>query len=124
MIDPAQYSGRRVLVVGGGDSALEAAAEIADQAESKVFLSYRGDAFSRARQRNRERVEKAAAKGALKVLLKSEVARIGVGDVSISIDGARKKAANDDVIICAGGVLPNDFLRDVGIEVETKFGTR
>lgn len=124
MIDPAQYAGRRVLVVGGGDSALEAAAEIAEQPGSKVILSYRGEAFARARSRNRERIENAAANGALKILLKSEVARIGAEDISIAVDGARKKAANDDVIICAGGTLPNDLLKSVGVAVETKFGSR
>lgn len=124
MIDPAQYAGRRVAVVGGGDSALEAAAEIAGQPGAKVILSYRGAAFARARPRNRERVEGAAAQGNLKLFLNSEIAEIRAADISIIIDGHRKKAANDDVIICAGGTLPNEFLKSVGIVVDTKFGSK
>lgn len=124
MIDPAQYAGRRVLVVGGGDSALEAAAEIAAQPDSRVILSYRGSAFQRARPRNRDRVEKAAANGKLKVLFNSEIAEIRAADVSIALDGQRKKSPNDDVIICAGGTLPNEFLKNIGVAVDTKFGTR
>ncbi len=123
MIDPVQYEGRRVLVVGGGDSALEAAGEVADQAGSKVILSYRGEAFGRARQRNRQRIESAAAKGSLKVALESEILKIGETDVSIMVRGEKKSARVDDVIICAGGVLPTDFLKSIGIIVDTKYGT-
>jgi thioredoxin reductase len=62
LIDPEQYAGQHVLVVGGGDSALEAAVSIAEQPDARVTLSYRGDAFSRAKQKNRERVEAARRK--------------------------------------------------------------
>ena len=58
LIDPEQYRGKRVLVVGGGDSALEAATSIAKEPDTKVTLSYRSGAFSRAKQKNRELVKK------------------------------------------------------------------
>jgi hypothetical protein len=107
----------------GGDSALEAAAEIADKPDSKVILSYRGNAFSRARQRNRERVAD-ADRSRLQLAPGTEVAEIRREDVGLSIDRVRKRAATDDVITCAGGVRPNDFLRGIGITVETKFGAK
>lgn len=124
MIDPEQYVNRQVLVVGGGDSALEAAAEIAEQKNTRVILSYRGEAFSRARQRNRDRVSQAEAKGNLQVALGSNVVAISPKHIILEISGGQKKFANDDVIICAGGVLPTAFLRDIGVEVETRFGDR
>ena len=122
MIDPEQYAGRRVLVVGGGDSALEAAAEIAEQPDSKVILSYRSESFSRAKQRNRERVSRLADDGAINVLMKSEVRAIAPQYVVLEKNGVQKKAPNDDVIVCAGGILPTAFLKSIGVDVETKFG--
>src|SRR5450631_2392934 len=73
LIDPEQYRGQKVIVVGGGDSALEAAASVAELGDTKVVLSYRGEAFQRAKTRNRERVQQASASGQLKVMLNSKV---------------------------------------------------
>lgn len=123
LIDPEQYAGQHVLVVGGGDSALEAAASIAEAGGSSVVLSYRGAAFDRARERNRERVKSAAHEGVLKVLLNSNVRQIAVDCVAIEQTGRTVSVRNDAVIVNAGGVLPSDFLRRVGVHVETKYGT-
>jgi thioredoxin reductase len=123
LIDPEQYAGQNVLVVGGGDSALEAASSVAEAGGSSVVLSYRGEAFDRAKQRNRERIESVAATGRLRVLLNSNVKQIAAGSVSIEQPGQLFKFPNDAVIVNAGGVLPSDFLRRVGIYVETKYGT-
>jgi thioredoxin reductase len=123
LIDPEQYKGQKVLVVGGGDSALEAAASVAESESGGVVLSYRGEAFDRAKGRNRERIEKAQAAGSLKLLLKSQVKNIDKEAVSIEHGGEVHQFDNDAVIVSAGGVLPSDFLRRVGISVETKYGT-
>ena len=123
LIDPEQYRGRSVLVVGGGDSALEAAASIAELGDTRVTLSYRGDAFQRAKQRNRQRVADASTRSRLKVLLKSEVKAIREDAVLLQQETKTVQIPNDVVIVSAGGILPNDFLRSIGIEVETKFGT-
>jgi thioredoxin reductase (NADPH) len=123
LIDPEQYRGRQVLVVGGGDSALEAAASIAELGDTQVVLSYRGDAFQRAKLRNRQRVDEASAKGQLKVLLNSQIREIRTDSVLLQQSGRDMKVANDAVIVSAGGILPNDFLRSIGIKVETKYGT-
>jgi thioredoxin reductase len=123
LIDPEQYRGREVLVVGGGDSALEAAASIAELDDAPVILSYRGEAFQRAKQRNRQRVSEASARGKLRVLLNSEVREIHDDRVVLQQSTQTLKVRNDAVIVSAGGILPNDFLRAIGIEVETKYGT-
>ena len=123
LVDPEQYKGQDVLVVGGGDSALEAAASVAENGGRQVTLSYRGDAFSRAKPRNRERVAAAARSGRLQVLLESQVRRIEPASVALDFQGREMKLANDAVIVSVGGILPAEFLQKVGVQVETKYGT-
>ncbi len=123
LIDPAQYRGRHVLVVGGGDSALEAATSIAAEEGTTVTLSYRSGAFSRAKEKNRRKVEEASRAGRLKVLLESNVKAIGEREVEIETPQGIERLPNDAVIVCAGGILPTPFLKKIGIEVETKYGT-
>ncbi len=123
LIDAEQYRGKHVLVVGGGDSALEAAGSIAEEKGTTVTLSYRSEAFSRAKPKNRQRVERAQAAGNLKLMLKSNVKEIGPDTVRLEWDGKPVEIQNDAVIVCAGGILPTKFLKSVGIEVETKYGT-
>lgn len=122
LIDPEQYAGQRVLVVGGGDSALEAAASIAESG-GQVALSYRGESFDRAKARNRERIDAAARAGTLSTLMSSNVKEIREDAVVLEKSGQLHELPNDAVIVSAGGVLPTDFLRRVGIAVETKYGT-
>ncbi len=123
LIDPEQYAGRRVLVVGGGDSALEAAARVAEQPGTEVTLSYRSKAYTRARAKNRDKVAELAGQGRLTEVLGSSVRRIDATSVEIECQGELRIIPNDDVIVCAGGLLPTQFLHDAGIQVETKFGT-
>lgn len=123
LLDAEQYAGQHLLVVGGGDSALEAAASVAELGTSKVVLSYRGDAFARAKPRNRERILSAERGGGLRVMLESNVKQIASDAVVIDQRGQTHHVRNDAVIVSAGGVLPTDFLRAVGIHVETKYGT-
>jgi len=123
LVDPEQYAGQDVLVVGGGDSALEAAASVAESGGRHVTLSYRGDAFSRAKPKNRERIAAAANSGRLQVLLESQVRRIGPASVVIAGQGRELELANDAVIVSVGGILPAEFLQKVGVQVETKYGT-
>ena len=123
LIDPEQYRGQRVLVVGGGDSALEAATSIAAEAGTTVTLSSRGEAFGRAKLQNRQRVEEAVASGRLDVLFSSQVKAIATDTVDIEIGGEVRQVGNDAVIVSAGGVLPGGFLNSIGVEVVTRHGT-
>ena len=123
LIDAEQYRGKRVLVVGGGDSAIEAAIALSEQPGTRVTLSYRGDAFGRIKPKNRERLDTASGRKNPQVLLGSTIERIGATEVGI-VQGQRKLSVpNDAVIVCAGGELPFDLLKKVGIEFETKHGT-
>lgn len=123
LIDPEQYRTHRVLVVGGGDSALEAAISIAEEPGTDVTISYRGDAFSRAKEKNRRMVKEAEEAGRLKVLLNSNIKLIKKRSVEIDESGRTIELENDDVIVNAGGILPTAFLKKVGINVETRYGT-
>jgi len=123
LIDAEQYAGQRVLVVGGGDSALEAATSIAEQPGTTVTLSYRSEAFSRAKEKNREKVQTAEQDGRLQVLYKSNVTGISEQHVTLEQEGNIITLDNDAVLVSAGGVLPTPFLKKIGIEVETKHGT-
>lgn len=123
LIDPEQYRGRKVLVVGGGDSAIEAAVSIAEQPETEVTLSYRGEAFGRVKPKNRERLAEAEQSGKLFLRLNSQVTRIDENYAALKQGEAEILLENDFVIVCAGGVLPTPMLKEIGIRVETKYGT-
>ncbi len=123
LVDAEQYAGKNVLVVGGGDSALEAAIALADEAAAKVTLSYRSNAFSRVKEKNRSRLQELEATGRVRVLLESTVKRIDPAQVTLGLKGGSEQSlANDQVIICAGGVLPTPLLKEIGIRFETRFG--
>ncbi len=123
VIDPAQYRNQHVLVVGGGDSALEAATTIAAEDGTTVTLSYRSGAFSRAKPKNRQQVEEMQSSGDLRVLFSSNVKEIHEGSVDIDIGDGVESIANDAIVVSAGGILPSAFLRTIGIDVETKWGS-
>ncbi|MDH3633684.1 MAG: NAD(P)-binding domain-containing protein [Gammaproteobacteria bacterium] len=123
LIDPEQYLGKKVLVVGGGDSALEAALSIVDAGGADVSISYRSDAFSRAKAKNRERVDNYAAASKVKLYLSSNLINISPHEVVLEHKGQAIQLENDAIIINAGGILPTGFLKDIGISVETKYGT-
>ena len=123
LVDPEQYRGQHVLVVGGGDSALEAALACADERGTTVTLSYRSEAFSRVKQKNRELVQRAESARRLKVILSSNVEEIGAEAVVLDQGGKKINLKNDAVIVCAGGILPTPFLKEIGVQVDTKYGT-
>jgi thioredoxin reductase len=123
LADPAQYAGQSVLVVGGGDSALEAAIALSQEKDTDVILSYRSAAFSRVKQKNRAALEVQEKAGRLRVLLKSTVSAIQDHHVDIEHDGVVQRFKNDVVLVCAGGVLPTPLLQQIGIQFDTKFGT-
>jgi thioredoxin reductase (NADPH) len=123
LVDPEQYRGKRVLVVGGGDSAVEAAVSLAEQPETMVTLSYRSNAFGRAKKTNRDKLEAACRDGRLQLLLNSNVRVIAPDHVELDQQGASVRLTNDSVVISVGGILPTPLLQKIGIRIETKFGT-
>jgi thioredoxin reductase (NADPH) len=121
--DAEQYQGQKVAVIGGGDSAIEAALALADEPGTEVVLSYRSEAFSRLKPKNRAKLDAYTKARRVTLMLKSVVKQIGAKSLLIEQDGRRFEIANDRVIVCAGGILPTGFLTSIGVEVETKHGT-
>jgi thioredoxin reductase (NADPH) len=121
--DAQQYRNQKVLVVGGGDSAIEAAVSIAEEPGTTVTLAYRGEAFSRVKPKNRNRVEEAAHDGILDVRMKTEVAHIEDTQLLLKHDDKLTALDNDAVIVCAGGIMPKKLLDDIGVQFEVKYGT-
>ena len=122
LIDPEQYKGQRVLVVGGGDSALEAAVAVAEQPGSKVTISYRSEAFSRVKEKNRSALKSAQDAGRLRVMLKSSISQIETDKVHLKYKDKDVAIRNDIVIVCAGGELPTPLLKKIGVMFETHRG--
>jgi thioredoxin reductase len=123
LVDPAQYEGASVLVVGGGDSALEAAIAVAEQKDTHVILSYRSAAFSRVKQKNRTRLGELQKDGRITVMLNSSVKSISADAVEIEGEEGLEQHRNEAVIVCAGGLLPTPLLQKIGIQFDTKFGS-
>jgi thioredoxin reductase (NADPH) len=120
LIEAESYENKDILVVGGGDSAIEAALAVSRSGKNRVTLSYRGDTFTRARDRNREFIGKASTSGAVRVEFNSNVTTIGVKDVTLDCNGKSIILPNDYTFISIGGESPEDFLRKTGIEIVEK----
>lgn len=120
---PSQYRNQHVLVVGGGDAALEAATELARHPVRTITLVHRGTAFDRAKPAIRRRFEAAVASGPINVFMSTTVHSITPTKVLIEKPEGRRSIANDALIICVGGLLPTLLLDDIGVRVERKYGT-
>jgi len=116
LIEADHYTHKKLLVVGGGDSAVEAAMGLASQAGNDVTLSYRKNCFSRIKDRNEKRIAEFTRTGKLKVIFNSIPMEITEDAVVLDVKGeARQKIANDFVWVFAGGKPPNEFLRTIGV---------
>ena len=122
LAEPRQYRGMRTLVVGGGNSALEAAIQLAEEAACTPTLAYRGRTFVRATRAHRDRVFELAAAGRIDLRLETEVEAIEASRVRLRTPSGPLWLPNDAVVVCAGGVLPTDFLGRIGVEVEIRHG--
>lgn len=120
--EPESFQDDRIVVVGGGDSAVEAALALAEQPGNTVRLSYRGESFRRIKPKNHERIEAAVAAGRLGVLWSTNLVRIDSSSVTVRNGGDPVTLPNEYTFIFAGGELPTKFLRDCGVEIATKFG--
>lgn len=121
LLEPERIFGKNITIVGGGDSAVEAALELAKQ--NKVTLSYRQDAFRRIRPANRERINYAVGMEKLKVIFNSNLTKIEKEKVEIKIkDGNALSLENDLVYIFIGGEMPLQFLKKTGVIITERFG--
>src|SRR5260370_26180955 len=115
LIEADHYVHKRVLVVGGGDSAVEAAMGLAHQVGNTVTLSYRQAAFTRIKERNAKRLEEFTHKGKLKIILNSKVLEITPDAAVLAANGSSQRIPNDYVWVFAGGDPPTAFLKKIGI---------
>lgn len=122
LLEPEEIVGKRIVVVGGGDSAIEAALALAEKNE--VVLSYRGEAFNRIKAGNARKISEAIKSGLIPVLFNSNLISIEDRTVRYKMDESEEiqELENDLVYIFAGGELPIDFLKKVGIQFSTKRG--
>ena len=117
LIEADHYVNKKILVVGGGDSAVEAAMGLAHQVGNQVTLSYRKEAFSRLKDRNEKRIQEQMQKGKLNVIFKSIPVEFKPNSVILDVNGQTQDIPNDFVWIFAGGEPPTAFLKKIGVRV-------
>jgi thioredoxin reductase len=124
LLEPENIENKNILVVGGGDSAVEATLQLAEQ--NNVTLSYRAENFSRLKVKNHEKINNAIQRGLIDVKFNSTVISIQKNYVEYTIKNSSEvlRLDNDLVYVFAGGELPTDFLKEIGIHFSTKHGER
>lgn len=120
LIEADHYVHKKILVVGGGDSAVEAAMGLAHQIGNEVTLSYRQERFSRIKERNIKRLEDCIQSKKVKVLFNSTPVEFTSDGVVLETKGLKQTIANDFVWIFVGGTPPNDFLKKIGVQFGMK----
>jgi len=122
LLEPEEIKGKNIIVVGGGDSAVESALLLADQ--NKVILSYRNESFSRLKPKNIKKINEAISEGRIDARFNTNLLAIDKNEVILAIekDGMSIKIENDLVYIFAGGELPIQFLEKAGVKITKKFG--
>jgi thioredoxin reductase/Pyruvate/2-oxoacid:ferredoxin oxidoreductase delta subunit len=117
LIEADHYVNKNILVVGGGDSAIEAAMGLANQVGNKVTLSYRKESFSRLKDRNEKRIQECIQKGKLTVIFNSLPVEFKANSVILEVNGKAQEIPNDYSWIFAGGEPPTAFLKKIGVQV-------
>ena len=120
IVEMEAFAGRRLLVIGGGDSAIESAVGLANQEGTAVTLAYRGEAFTRIKERNQAKVDNAIASGRVRVLFHTVVREIRSDVVLLDTAGETAILPNDDVIVRIGGEAPFAFLERLGVRIVQK----
>ncbi len=116
LIDTETYKNNDILVVGGGDSAIEAVIGLAQQTGNQVTLSYRKNAFFRIKTKNEERLNKLVKDKQVRVIFESQVESIDPEKVILRQRGEQITLSNDFVFIFAGGLVPFPLLLEIGIQ--------
>ena len=120
LLEPEQISNKKIIVVGGGDSAIESALLLKD--DNEVTLSYRKDKFSRLKPKNREKIEEAIANNSINVIFNSNLVSINERSILLKTESDEIEIQNDLVYIFAGGELPTSFLQNAGVEITKRHG--
>lgn len=120
LIEAESYQNCHLLVVGGGDSAVEAAVALGIQKGNTVTLSYRKGEFSRIKERNSQRLNEIVREGKVRLMMNSQVQEIRTDEVVLQTTEGPQTIQNDYVFIFAGGVLPNEFLKKIGIQFQSR----
>ncbi len=121
LIEPETITGKKIMVVGGGDSAIESALLLSD--ENEVVLSYRSEKFSRLKSKNKENILKAEEDNLIDIIFESNVVSINEKDVLLKFkDDTVHQIENDLIYIFAGGELPTNFLEKAGVKITKRFG--
>jgi len=115
LIEADHYTNKRILVVGGGDSAVEAAMGLANQLGNQVTLSYRKEQFSRIKERNAKRIEECMQRGKVTILFNSMPIEVRQHSVLLEVAGQVREIPNDYAFIFVGGTPPYDFLKKIGV---------
>ncbi|MFN8058032.1 MAG: NAD(P)-binding domain-containing protein [Vicinamibacterales bacterium] len=123
LYSPRHYSGEDIVVVGGGNSAIEAALVLSEQ--NRVTLSYRGETFGRVFKDNARRLDDAVREGRLTVLLQSRIVGFDDGSYRIAVKtpGGEREEVRPyrHAFVLVGAELPVAFLKSVGIELENEW---
>ncbi len=121
LLEPEDISGKKIMVVGGGDSAVESAMLLAEQNE--VILSYRKDKFSRIKPKNSKKINQLIEDGKIDARFNTNLVKIEKEVVHLKdTDDKVREIPNDLVYVFAGGELPTQFLKNAGITITKKFG--
>lgn len=122
LLEPEDIKGKNIMVVGGGDSAVESALLLAYH--NNVTLSYRNEVFNRLKPANNQKIQEAITEGKVKMLFNTNPLRINKDSVVLATKnpGEELYIVNDLVYIFAGGELPTEFLKKAGINISKKFG--
>ncbi len=115
LIDAQSYKKRHMLVVGGGDSAVEAAVGLARQPGNRVTISYRKNTFFRVKKKNEDAVNKMISEKKIIPLFDSQVVEVRPQSVVLATNNGQIEIPNDFVIVQIGGIPPFEMLRKMGI---------
>jgi thioredoxin reductase/ferredoxin len=125
VLEPTEFAGKHVLVVGGGNAAADCALALSDDGEcASVALSYRRRELARMRSTVRDRVERAMKAGAIRSYLGTEVVSIAPDAVVLKGGGKTERVPNDAVVVQIGGTPPSELIKTIGIEIVEKRGER
>ena len=116
LIEAEHYHEQKLLVIGGGDSAVEAAMGLARQHGNRVTLSYRRDSFIRLKDRNQKRIAEHIQNGKIEVVFNSQPREFQPGSTILETPDGIRNLETDSVWIFAGGSSPNEFLKSIGIQ--------